>query len=146
DNGAGSVQVVANGAILNYAGVSQIDIRDTGGNNHVNYTATSGLVVNALYYNWEGQASLPSFGKGVDVFNAFLSAGLSKDMVIRAAGGDGNDTLQVVLAGTLSAGHNLGIDMEGGLSSGQGNEIVSVDAWSYAPTIEQGATLWANLS
>src|SRR5262245_52104483 len=84
DSGSGHVGVVVDGHYFYYRGVSTIDIRDYGGTNTVRYNATSGQVVNALYYNWSGLSSLRGYGNGIDRFTADLRVGLTKDMLIEA--------------------------------------------------------------
>jgi hypothetical protein len=83
---------------------------------------------------------------GNDTFYALvLGLGQNAGLHINVAGSQysrGPDTFHAVLAGTLQTGSDLGISFSGG---GGFNDIY-VDAYTYSPTIQPGATLWMNLS
>jgi hypothetical protein len=97
-----------------------------GGTNKITYNATANTPVSQLAYLGTSQ-------KASDHFTANIN-GLApnRQCSVIARGGSGDDTLQVHVAGRYQGGSLLSVDMWGQLDW----DVVGVDAWSAAPTMD----------
>lgn len=66
--------------------------------------------------------------------------GRGASLRVNANGGEGNDSMRVNVTAPIRSGAWVDVNMEGG----GGRDTIMTDAWTKAPTIEPGATLWVD--